>query len=75
MGHTESHDEAVRAFDNGVDCTDRAETVVMLAIAQYHATMATYELSLEIGIQLKELAGVFAAGSNDHGDRADQTRR
>jgi len=60
MAHTDSHDEAVRAFNNADQGPDATETIVALAIAQYHATMATYELGLQMSTQLSEIATLLA---------------
>jgi len=62
MGHTEMHDEAVRAFKNAERAYDPTETRIALAIAQYHATMATYEVGLQIASQLDVLAALLASG-------------
>jgi hypothetical protein len=63
LGHTDSHDEAVRAFDNADRGSDPTETSIALAIAQYHATMATYEIGLQVAAQLDVLTTLLASAT------------
>ena len=60
-GHTESYDDAVRAFKNADRESDPPETSIALAVAQYHATMATYEVGLRIAAQLDVLTTQLAS--------------
>ena len=60
MVHTDSHDDAVRAFNNADQQSDPTEIGIALAIAQYHATMATYEIGLQIAAQLDALTTLLA---------------
>jgi len=60
-GNTNNHDEAVRAFNDAGQGTDPTEIRIALAVAQYHATMATYETGLQIAARLDALTTLLAS--------------
>lgn len=60
-GNTNNHDEAVRAFNDAGQGKDPTEIRIALAVAQYHATMATYETGLQIAARLDALTTLLAS--------------
>ena len=55
MAHYHHRDEAAEAFDAAEELADPAERLESLAVAQYHALLAIYELTLDTYSRLEAL--------------------